>query len=410
MDSIQQLLAAIFGGQQAGQPMGMATPVGDHALMAPGRLSGQPFQAPQMQPQQAPQQQPMPPQAPQGQPMPQSAPQAAPQPQGGGLGAIGGILQNIIAPQSAQKNQTVGWLTSQGLDQGTATVLASDKGALRQYIMQRSQGQKPIEIAGKLVDPNTYQVLADFSDKAGKGKKRDLSPEEVKQRGYPAGSYQVDTETGDVSTVGGAREQDPTFGREKDIRQEYEGSPIVKNYQIVRDNYERIRQGASIGSGAGDLAIVFGYMKMLDPTSVVREGEQASASNTAGVPAAIRNTYNSIMSGEKLSPEARQQLLGAAQQVYSESSKNLGDLNTRYSGIATNWQLDPKRIVQMPEQYDPIAPPVQQGGDLPLPPPQVPQQSAPAAPAAPAPVEPPAAAPPAAPIVDWKTYFGKKPR
>ncbi len=139
---LQSILAALLnpGGQQpaphmGGQPMGMATPVGDHALMAQQRLGGLPPQM-QQQPMQAPQQ----PQAPQGQPMPQDAPQVPQQAPQGGMGGLGGILQNIIAPQSAQKNKTVGWLTSQGLDPGTATVLASDKGALRSYILQKSKG------------------------------------------------------------------------------------------------------------------------------------------------------------------------------------------------------------------------------------------------------------------------------
>ena len=129
-------------------------------------------------------------------------------------------------------------------------------------------------------------------------------------------------------------------------------------------------------------------MKMLDPTSVVREGEQASAENTAGVPAAIRNTYNRIMSGDKLSPEARQQLLAAAEQVYTQAAQNLGDLNKRYSGIATNWQLDPGRVVQVPETYDPLQlPQAAPSGDLPLPP----AQPAPAAPG----------------VTDWKDWLKK---
>lgn len=167
--TLQEILAQLLNpnGSQQAQPVGMVSPVGDHALTVPSRLGGMP---PQM-PQQAPQQQPVPPQAPQGQPMAQPAPQPPQQPQGGGLGgALGGILQNIISPQSAGRNKTVGWLTSQGLDPGTATVLASDKGALRQFIMSRSQGQKPIEIAGRLVDPTDYHVIADFSEK----KQRDI--------------------------------------------------------------------------------------------------------------------------------------------------------------------------------------------------------------------------------------------
>ena len=55
-------------------------------------------------------------------------------------------------------------------------------------------------------------------------------------------------------------------------------------------------EGRRTGTGAGDAAIVFGYMKMLDPTSVVREGEQATTRNAVGVPEAIRGMYNQRLS------------------------------------------------------------------------------------------------------------------
>jgi hypothetical protein len=114
------------------------------------------------------------------------------------------------------------------------------------------------------------------------------------------------------------------------------------------------------------------------------------------------------MSGDKLSTEARQQLLGAAEQVYTEASKNLGDLNTRYSGIAGNYKLDPSRIVQNPEQYDPIAPPAaQQDGAA----------SASWPDAQPGPGDPAAVSPGGqrvikqmtnpAPVKDWKDWFKK---
>lgn len=169
---ITELLASLLnpnGSQQAilGAP---ATAVGDHAnpamLQAQMARFSQPPQVQQPQaPQQMPQQAAQPqgaPQAPQGQPMAQPAPQAAPAPSGGG---VGDFLTNLFAPKQAGKNRTVGWLQEQGLDPGTATVLASDKGALRTYMLQRSQGKKPIEINGRLVDPVDYHVIADFSDK-----------------------------------------------------------------------------------------------------------------------------------------------------------------------------------------------------------------------------------------------------
>jgi hypothetical protein len=138
---LQQLLASLLnpnGSQQAmAAPMGAAAQVGDHANPALLQQSfAQAASVPQQMPQAAPPAPVQAPQAPMGQPMQPSAPQPAPAPSGG----LGGFLQHIIARQAAGRNKTVGWLTTQGLDQGTATVLASDKGALRSYILQKAKG------------------------------------------------------------------------------------------------------------------------------------------------------------------------------------------------------------------------------------------------------------------------------
>lgn len=451
--TLQEILASILnpnGMQQQNQlsMAGAAPPVplisgapvrvGDHADPALLRQARQGLIQPPQRPQQAQPQPATPPQLRQGAPAPESAPQRAPEANGGGFGGIGDFLQNIIAPQSAKKNVTVGWLQKQGLDQGPATLLAGNKPALQQYLLSRSQGQKPIEVNGRLVDPNTYEVLADFSDKSGSGRRtttidgklvdtdtgqvigdygkaeartRDLTPDEVAKRGLPPGTYQEDAD-GNLKVVGSVREQDAGFKNEIELRREYDTLPEVKDYKVVRSNYERIRQGVHLGTGAGDAAVVFGYMKMLDPTSVVREGEQASARNAAGVPEGLRGMYNNIIGGGQLSAEARQQILGAAEKVYGESSANIEDVNKRYGGYAEAWKLDPSRIVAPTEQYDPLAPPAANGGGLPLPPPPS---------LAPGTVGGPGAVTPGgkrvlqnmgnpAPIVDWKDYFGKKAR
>lgn len=318
---------------------------------------------------------------------PQSAPAG---PSGGG---IGGLLSGLFGGgANAGKNETIQWLQQQGMDPGTATLMAGNKQALQQYLLQRSQGQKPLEVNGRLVDPNTYQVLADFSD----GEKSEATAsmreyEYAKRTGAFNGSF-TDWQTK------GIREQDPTFQREMDLRQQYDMLPEVKDYKVVRSNFERIQQGVKLGTGAGDAAIVFGYMKMLDPTSVVREGEQATTRNAAGVPEAVRGMYNQLIGGGQLSGEARNQILQAAQKVYGESSANIEELNTRYSGFATNYNLDPSRVVSPIEQYEPFAPAgPAPGGGLPLPPPQ--GAPAPAAPAAPV---------PQGGVTDWKDWLKPK--
>lgn len=65
-------------------------------------------------------------------------------------------------------NDTVDWLKGRGMDEASARQLASNSSALGEYIQGINQQKKPVEVNGKFVDPDTFQVLADFSDpKAG---------------------------------------------------------------------------------------------------------------------------------------------------------------------------------------------------------------------------------------------------
>jgi hypothetical protein len=64
------------------------------------------------------------------------------------------------------------------------------------------------------------------------------------------------------------------------MRKEY--NEQTKPYQEVKSAYSRLL--SSEDNAVGDLSLIFGYMKMLDSGSVVREGEFATAQNATGVP------------------------------------------------------------------------------------------------------------------------------
>lgn len=68
-------------------------------------------------------------------------------------------------------------------------------------------------------------------------------------------------------------------------------------------------------SGPASIAMVFKFMKALDPTSVVREGEFATAENSAGVPEAIRNTYNKLMEGGRLGDQQVKSFVSTARDL-----------------------------------------------------------------------------------------------
>jgi hypothetical protein len=144
------------------------------------------------------------------------------------------------------------------------------------------------------------------------------------------------------------------FKDEQDLRKEYLASPVYKRWDTVRASYDRIQSGAAQDNGAGDLGMIYGYMKALDPGSVVREGEFATAEQAAGVPTQVLNLYNKIVNGERLTPEQRQQFLSASQDLYVKEAGKLEELNTQYSGIAGAHHFEPSRIIIKPKVYEPI--------------------------------------------------------
>ena len=139
---------------------------------------------------------------------------------------------------------------------------------------------------------------------------------------------------------------------EAKFRKEY--SDQTKGYQEVKSAYQRIL--ASEDSAVGDLSLIFGYMKMLDPGSVVREGEFATAQNAAGVPDRVLNLYNRVASGERLNKSQRQSFKGQADKLYKTAATQEETVRNGIGRIATGYGLKTENIFYTPTEVAPTAP------------------------------------------------------
>jgi len=92
--------------------------------------------------------------------------------------------------------------------------------------------------------------------------------------------------------------------------------------------YKKIETAANNPSAAGDISLIFGYMKLLDPASVVREGEFATAQNAGSIPQSIYGMYNKALNGERLAPSIRSDFLNQAKNLIS-SQKEIFDLTIK---------------------------------------------------------------------------------
>jgi len=116
-----------------------------------------------------------------------------------------------------------------------------------------------------------------------------------------------------------------------------------KAFGTVKSSYDRIQ--SSMDSGIGDVSMIFSFMKMLDPTSVVREGEFATAQNTSGIPDYVLNLYNQAVDGRMLPPNARQQIMQQSGAFFSQAASENSTLRARYINNANDLGVNPLNVV-----------------------------------------------------------------
>jgi len=140
--------------------------------------------------------------------------------------------------------------------------------------------------------------------------------------------------------------EDDSGGDPKTLRQyRKEFLDSSKNFIIVRDAFKNMHRMSQDVSPAGDMGMVFSFMKLLDPTSTVRESEYANAAKAAGVPERLVAQINRVVNGQILGPSQRQDFLKQAETLYRNQEKAHAQQESVYSELAEKQGLDPKQVV-----------------------------------------------------------------
>jgi hypothetical protein len=139
-----------------------------------------------------------------------------------------------------------------------------------------------------------------------------------------------------------------TFTREKDLRIEY--TQAMRPFTDLAQAFNKVEAAALNPSAAGDISLVYAYMKILDPGSTVMQGEQANATNAGGIPDRVRALYNQALSGQTLAPPVRQDFYAQARNLVESQRPMQQDIAARYTNIATQNRLNPEQVVFDPFQ------------------------------------------------------------
>jgi hypothetical protein len=151
----------------------------------------------------------------------------------------------------------------------------------------------------------------------------------------------------------GGRDPVKAFEQEEKIRKEWQGRS--KMYSELQGTFNTLQASASSANGPGDIALITGFMKMLDPGSVVRETEFATARDTAGLFTQLQNRLEKAKNGQLLNPEQRKEYV-ALSQKYLDSAKKKANQEKKDLGIVVkNYKLNPENVFGMEQ---PAAPPL----------------------------------------------------
>lgn len=137
---------------------------------------------------------------------------------------------------------------------------------------------------------------------------------------------------------------------------DYVGNAATKDFQKQAGAYTRVVQSAKDPSPAGDLSLIFNYMKVLDPGSVVRESEFATAAGARAeltraeqsgtvIPAVVAQAMQRVETGLRLLPEQRQDFVTRAGMLYQGAVEQHTPFRNFYAGkveaVAPGFGLPP---------------------------------------------------------------------
>lgn len=284
------------------------------------------------------------------------------------------IAKNPQAMQSKSVQQLMQTISSERLS------LGDDTAALVQAQMEvaasmPSEAQKPVVLApgAAAFDPNTREQL--FANPRAEGGAQSPAGKLLADRMELSNQFGEDSAEVKRFDAFAQNEQGVKLTDISAMRSQF--TQGAKTFVDVRDAFNRIDSSIKNPSPAADLSLIFGYMRMLDPASTVREGEFATAQQTTGVPGRIVNWYNRVLSGERLSDAQRADFYRQAQGLLQKSLGTHTELENDFASRAQRAGIDPRDVVVdfvgalrggqsaaggMPTQGQP-APTAQQGGN-----------------------------------------------
>lgn len=169
------------------------------------------------------------------------------------------------------------------------------------------------------------------------------------------------TDDGNLEAIAGGPAIKEQRGQKVDdalsLRGKIEGLPSYKKYADSAPIFNSMVTSSASESRAADLDFIYGLAKIMDPESVVREGEMGLVQGTQSMPENMAGWLNSfIMSGQRLSPEARQEILNLSKRRVDQYRANLESDRKSYGQLGADYGITSPNVLPPMVPISPMPP------------------------------------------------------
>lgn len=142
----------------------------------------------------------------------------------------------------------------------------------------------------------------------------------------------------------GSRQSKGDFTTATKLRDAWDKHDVSKSYRAMEGAMNRI-ESSDTNDAAGDMSMIFAFMKMLDENSTVRESEYAQAERARGLDQTLQSWYQKAVTGEKLLPEQRAQFKNVARNIFKDVQKRKMMHDQDFQYLAQQAGVDPSLVV-----------------------------------------------------------------
>ena len=232
------------------------------------------------------------------------------------------------------------------------------KETIRQYLLDLVERNKGAEIRADLKDgvlTGTADVTGlSAANSAPATRNRDVGDKQITEE-WRDGAWVKVGEAPRWNTRGNAREDrlaaNQQFKNEREMRQDFEKLPEVKNYNEMNIKAGQMTQAIEESRKtknftAVDQALITMFNKMTDPQSVVRESEYARTSNDMSLVNAVKGKAQKILDGGAgLTTMERSALKVMSDRFLSASKNRYDSVAGEYRNLAKTYGYEPNNVV-----------------------------------------------------------------